>query len=74
MPGTVLLEEDEMEEHLNPIDPIDHHRLSVPQAVGDAVAIEQLQPCQAVENLGLLTPPEGSAEPQLSAWRARTDE
>ena len=71
VPGTVLFDADHEEDHL---DPIDHHRMTVPQADGDAVAIEQLQSCQAVENLGLLTPPEGSSEPQLCALRARTDE
>lgn len=74
VPGTVVLEEDEEEDHLNPIDSIDHHRISVPQASGDAVVIEQLQLCQAMVNLGLLTPPEGSTGPQLSALRARTDD
>ena len=55
-------------------DDINGHQVTVPQLTGDAKAIDQLQSCQAVKNLGLYAPPEGGAEPQLQALRDRVDE
>ena len=59
-PGKVQVEQGEEED-----DPIDALRMIVPQAFGPEVVITQLQSCQAMEILGLYTPPEGSNEPQL---------
>ena len=53
---------------------IDSLEMRVPQAGARDARIDQLQSCQAMKNLGLYTPPDGSSEPQFQALRARVDE
>ena len=53
---------------------IDDMQMTVPQTDGSNAPIDQLQSCQAVKNLGLYAPPDGSTEPQFSALRERVDE
>lgn len=53
---------------------IDGYVVKVPQSSGEEAKIDQLQSCQAVKNLGLYAPPEGSSKPQLQALRDRVDE
>ena len=48
-------------------------RLEVPQASGDAVAIEQLMHSKAVENLGLFIRPDGVNEPHLTQVREKIE-
>ena len=53
---------------------IDSLEMKVPQSGNSEASIDQLQSCQAMKNLGLYTPPDGSSEPQFQALRARVDE
>ena len=53
---------------------IDSFEMKVPQLGNQEARIDQLQSCQAMKNLGLYTPPDGSSKPQFQALRARVDE
>ena len=68
-PGTVQVEQREGED-----DSIDALRMTVPQASGPEVVFTQLQLCQAMKDLGLYTPPEGSSDPHLEAKQDRVDD
>ena len=77
LPGTDMMdrihkgaEEEQDDDHYA----IDGYVVKVPQSSGEEAAIDQLQSCQAVKNLGLYAPPEGSSKPQLQALRDRVDE
>ena len=67
-PGTVQVERGEEED-----DSTDALWMTIPQASGPEVVITQLQSCQAMKNLGLYTPPEGSSDPQLEAKQDSVD-
>ena len=58
---------------VDPEDALRTMRLTVPQASGDAVAIEQLMHSEAVENLGLFTRPDGVNEPHLNQVREKIE-
>ena len=59
--------------NVDPEDALRTMRLKVPQASGDAVAIEQLMHSEAVENLGLFTRPDGVNEPHLNQVREKIE-
>ena len=72
-PGTEQVERSNEEREFG--ETIDNFQLKVPQALGTpAAAIDQLQSCQAMKNLGVYTPPEGNCEPQFAAMRAKVDD
>ena len=48
---------------------INGYVVKVPQSTDEVEAIDQLQLCQAVKNLGLYALPEGSPEPKISTER-----
>ena len=68
LPGTELEPSKETERE------IDAMQMTVPQTNGSNAHVDQLQSSQAVKNLGLYAPPDGSTEPQFSALRERVDE
>ena len=62
-----MREEEEVEE-------IDNYKLKGPQSSGRPATIDQLQSSQAMKNLGLYTPPDGSSGPQFQAMCDRVDD
>ena len=54
-------------------DTLSNLQMKVPQASGDAVAIEQLMHSEAVKNLGLFTRPDGVNAPHLAQIKERKE-